>query len=232
MEEMKQDENVIAPKGKPKWGMLQQNGGDHRTVNFGSADLKNGLEEYFGSNFGRFEVAVLNTSIVPTQIDVVDDGSIEDLEEDGLLDVGWEVADGPTTDLPSELYLDNYVVQKDNNNIQIQKNMGNDVEQMQPHSLKKGSFHIMAAQRMVKNLENSKGNTFKNSSRTSLKNQGMFWNSRGLRDLAKSTFLYDTSLEYDLDFVALLETNRKDFSNEVLTTFCGGRDFHWENSQS
>ncbi|KAL5662453.1 hypothetical protein ACJX0J_029578, partial [Zea mays] len=61
---------------------------------------------------------------------------------------------------------------------------------------------------------------------------GMFWNSRGLRDLAKSTFLYDTSLEYDLDFVALLETNRKDFSNEVLTTFCGGRDFHWENSQS
>lgn len=57
--------------------------------------------------------------------------------------------------------------------------------------------------------------------------RGMFWNSRGLRDLAKSTFLYDTSLEYDLDFVALLETNRKDFSNEVLTTFCGGRDFHW-----
>jgi hypothetical protein len=199
-----------------------------RTVNFGSADLKNGLvlkfeefeeEEYFGvelprvwmrvlnlpnvlrtyevlwaigtmigattkvdmittrkSNFGRFEVAVLNTSIMPTQIDVVigtrwfelqlqiestssssgtrttedngntngdnhekgndsemkdeeagandhkssqsnvsfsvkgagtskgqhvDDGSIEDLEEDDLLDVGWEVADGPTTDLPS-----------------------------------------------------------------------------------------------------------------------------------
>jgi hypothetical protein len=43
------------------------------------------------------------------------------------------VADGPTTDLPSELYLDNYVVQNDNNNIQIQKNMGNGVEQIQPH---------------------------------------------------------------------------------------------------
>ncbi|KAL5667513.1 hypothetical protein ACJX0J_019734, partial [Zea mays] len=40
---------------------------------------------------------------------------------------------------------------------------------------------------------------------------------RGLHDLAKSTFLYDTSLEYDLDFVALLETNRKDFSNERLS---------------
>jgi hypothetical protein len=41
--------------------------------------------------------------------------------------------------------------------------------------------------------------------------RGMFWNRIGLRDLAKSTFWYDTSLEYDLDFVALLETNRKDF---------------------
>ena len=57
--------------------------------------------------------------------------------------------------------------------------------------------------------------------------RGIFWNSRGLRDLAKSTFLYDTSLEYDLDFMALLETNRKDFSNEILTTFCGDKDFIW-----
>jgi hypothetical protein len=31
----------------------------------------------------------------------------------------------------------------------------------------------------------------------------------------------------DIDFVALLETNRKDFSNKVLTMFCGGRDFQW-----
>ncbi|KAL5647829.1 hypothetical protein ACJX0J_042184, partial [Zea mays] len=50
---------------------------------------------------------------------------------------------------------------------------------------------------------------------------------RGLRDLAKSTFLYDNSLEYDLDFVALLETNRKDFSNERLSMIFGR-----ENSQS
>jgi hypothetical protein len=49
--------------------------------------------------------------------------------------------------------------------------------------------------------------------------RGMFWNNRGLRDLAKSTFWYDTSLEYDVDFVALLETNRKDFSNEVYQLF-------------
>jgi hypothetical protein len=49
----------------------------------------------------------------------VDDGSIEDLEEEGLLDVDWEVVDGPTTDLPSKLCLDNYAVQNNSNNIQI-----------------------------------------------------------------------------------------------------------------
>ena len=31
--------------------------------------------------------------------------------------------------------------------------------------------------------------------------RGVFWNSRGLRDLAKINFLRDLSLEKDLDFL-------------------------------
>ena len=55
--------------------------------------------------------------------------------------------------------------------------------------------------------------------------KGMFWNCRGLRDLAKHTFLRDTAGENNLDFIALLETNRNSFSTECLDNFCAGSDF-------
>jgi hypothetical protein len=55
--------------------------------------------------------------------------------------------------------------------------------------------------------------------------RGIFWNSRGLNDLAKSRFLRDTSREQNLDFIALLETCKKDFSLETLNNFSGGRNF-------
>ena len=42
--------------------------------------------------------------------------------------------------------------------------------------------------------------------------RGIFWNSRGLSDLAKTKFLTDTVKEKKLDFIALLETGKKDFS--------------------
>ena len=58
--------------------------------------------------------------------------------------------------------------------------------------------------------------------------RGIFWNSRGLRDLAKRNFLDDLSLEKNLDFIALLETHRRDFSDELLNTFCGNREFTWQ----
>jgi exonuclease III len=57
--------------------------------------------------------------------------------------------------------------------------------------------------------------------------KGLFWNSIGLRDLAKYNFLFDTSCEYHLDFVAILETCRDDFTTSDLTHFCGGKDFFW-----
>jgi hypothetical protein len=56
-------------------------------------------------------------------------------------------------------------------------------------------------------------------------NERNFLNSRGLNDLAKSRFLRDTSREQNLDFIALLETCKKDFSLETLNNFSGGRNF-------
>jgi hypothetical protein len=41
--------------------------------------------------------------------------------------------------------------------------------------------------------------------------KGIFWNSRGLNDLAKTRFLRETSKEQNLAFIALLETGKKDF---------------------
>ena len=54
-----------------------------------------------------------------------------------------------------------------------------------------------------------------------------FWNSRGLRDLAKTKFLSNTSREQELDYIALLETSKKDFSQAKLDRYCGGTKFVW-----
>jgi hypothetical protein len=56
---------------------------------------------------------------------------------------------------------------------------------------------------------------------------GIFWNSRGLRDLAKPLFLHDTSLEQNLDFICLLETVRNEFNNDELNHFCGNKNYLW-----
>jgi hypothetical protein len=45
--------------------------------------------------------------------------------------------------------------------------------------------------------------------------KGIFWNSRGLGDLAKFRFLSETSKEEKLDFIALLETGKM-ISHKVL----------------
>ena len=52
--------------------------------------------------------------------------------------------------------------------------------------------------------------------------RGIFWNSRGLKDLAKRRFLADASLEHQLDFIALLEAGRDNFTPQFLSTLSGG----------
>ena len=55
----------------------------------------------------------------------------------------------------------------------------------------------------------------------------IFWNSRGLCDLAKFKFLSDTSKEQNLDFIALLETCRTTITDSELNNLCGGKQFLW-----
>ena len=58
--------------------------------------------------------------------------------------------------------------------------------------------------------------------------RSIFWNSRGLKDLAKRRFLADASLEHHLDFIALSETGRGNFTPQFLSTLSGGGvDFDW-----
>ena len=54
--------------------------------------------------------------------------------------------------------------------------------------------------------------------------KGIFWNSRGLRDLAKTKFLSNTTREQGLDFIALLETGKKDFTQAKLDRYCEGKN--------
>ena len=57
--------------------------------------------------------------------------------------------------------------------------------------------------------------------------KGIFWNSRGLKDLAKRRFLAEASLEHRLDFIALSETGRDNFAPQFLNTLSGGVEFDW-----
>ena len=59
--------------------------------------------------------------------------------------------------------------------------------------------------------------------------RGIFWNSRGLKDLAKRRFVAEASIENQLDFIALSETGRDNFPPppQFLSTLSGGVDFDW-----
>lgn len=57
--------------------------------------------------------------------------------------------------------------------------------------------------------------------------KGIFWNNRGLADLAKRRFLAETTIEQSLDFISLLETRRDNFTSQFLATLSGGIDFDW-----
>ena len=56
---------------------------------------------------------------------------------------------------------------------------------------------------------------------------GMFKNSRGLRDLAKHLHIADCIREHNLDFVAISETGKRNYSQSLLNRLSGGEDFEW-----
>jgi len=57
--------------------------------------------------------------------------------------------------------------------------------------------------------------------------KGVFWNSRGLGDLAKHRYLAELVKEEQINFIALSETGRDSFPDHVLKNLCGGHDFLW-----
>jgi hypothetical protein len=56
---------------------------------------------------------------------------------------------------------------------------------------------------------------------------GMFRNSRGLQDLAKHLHIAESIRDYDLDFVAISETGKRNYSINFLNRLSGGEDFDW-----
>ena len=52
--------------------------------------------------------------------------------------------------------------------------------------------------------------------------KGIYWNSRGLLDLAKYRYILEAIREHNLDFVAVMETGKKDMSRANLNRLSGG----------
>ena len=57
--------------------------------------------------------------------------------------------------------------------------------------------------------------------------KGIFWNSRGLGDLAKHRFLSDLVKEEQISFIDISETGRDDFRDHILKNLCAGWNFFW-----
>jgi hypothetical protein len=57
--------------------------------------------------------------------------------------------------------------------------------------------------------------------------KGTFWNSDKFGDIAKHRFVKDTIREHNLDFFAILETGRSNFSQPFLNNLAGGLDYQW-----
>jgi hypothetical protein len=57
--------------------------------------------------------------------------------------------------------------------------------------------------------------------------RGISWNSEGFRDPGKHLFVKEAIREYQLDFIALLETGRSNFSNSFISGLSGGVEFAW-----
>jgi hypothetical protein len=56
---------------------------------------------------------------------------------------------------------------------------------------------------------------------------GMFKNSRGLKDLAKHLYIAESIKEHVLDFVAISETGKRNYSTSFLNRLSDGEDFVW-----
>jgi hypothetical protein len=59
--------------------------------------------------------------------------------------------------------------------------------------------------------------------------KGIFWNNRGLGDLAKHRYLSEMVKEEQINIIVLFETGKHEFSDNTLKNLCGGREFIWHS---
>jgi hypothetical protein len=57
--------------------------------------------------------------------------------------------------------------------------------------------------------------------------KGVFWNCNGFRDPKKHKFVSDLTKVSNLNFIAISETGRSDFTPRFLKNLCSGRDYLW-----
>ena len=57
--------------------------------------------------------------------------------------------------------------------------------------------------------------------------KGLTWNSEGFKDPAKHLFVKEAVRDNCLDFIALLETGRANFTVPFLANLAAGQDFSW-----
>jgi exonuclease III len=57
--------------------------------------------------------------------------------------------------------------------------------------------------------------------------RGLTWNSEGFRDPGKHLFVKESIREYKLDFIAIVETGRSNFTVPFLRDLSCGKDFSW-----
>jgi hypothetical protein len=57
--------------------------------------------------------------------------------------------------------------------------------------------------------------------------KGFTWNSEGFKDPGKHLIVKEWIREYDLDFIALLETEWSNFAVPFLRDLFAGKDFAW-----
>ena len=57
--------------------------------------------------------------------------------------------------------------------------------------------------------------------------KGIFWNANGFRDPAKHRFVSDLTKQYNLSFIAISETCRRDFTDPFLKNLNAGKNFLW-----
>jgi hypothetical protein len=57
--------------------------------------------------------------------------------------------------------------------------------------------------------------------------KGLYWNGRGLSDLAKHRYITEAIKESNPDFVAIMESGKQDMQQSNLSRLSGGADFIW-----